>query len=276
MSGKEIAIIGCGAIGSILAKSIDEGNAGKTDLRILFDLQKEKSEGLARELSKSPIIASDVEDILKDEAIDVVVEAASQRAVSEYSTDILRSGKNLVVLSIGALSDLELLKEVREAAEESGHRVYLPSGAILGVDGIQAAKIAGFEEAVLTTRKPPETLSKTKFVKENDLDLSDLNEPEVIFEGSASEGVEAFPSSVNVAATLSLAGEGFQKTKVRIIADPSLNQNVHQIKVRGKAGEFRTEARNFPSPENPKTSYLAALSVIRTLRNLTGAIWIGA
>ncbi|KXA90136.1 hypothetical protein AKJ57_04435 [candidate division MSBL1 archaeon SCGC-AAA259A05] len=276
MFDRKIAIIGCGAIGSILAKSIDQGRAGNTELRVLFDLQRERAEELADELSTTPVVADEIKDVLDDEEVDLVVEAASQGAVSEYSVDALKSGKDLIILSIGAFSDEKLLRQVRDAAESSGHYIYLPSGAILGVDGIQAAEIAGFEEAVLTTRKPPETLSKTKFVQENDIDLSGLTEPRAVFEGPASEAVEAFPESVNVAATLSLAGAGFQDTHVRIVADPSLNQNVHEIKVKGEAGEFTTRARNFPSPENPKTSYIAALSAMRTLRNLTEPIWIGA
>lgn len=275
MSARKVAIIGCGVIGDILAKSIDEGSAGDTELRALFDLEKEQAEELEKELSISPLVADSVMDILEDEDVDVVVESASQKAVSQYSADILESGKDLLVLSVGAFSDEELFKEVREAAERAGKKVYLPSGAILGLDGIQAAEIAGFEKAVLTTRKPSETLLTTKFVKENDIELSDLSEPEVIFEGSASEAVKAFPGSVNVAASLSLAGAGFQETKVKIIADPNLEQNVHKIDIKGDAGEFSTEARNFPSPENPKTSYLAALSAVLTLKNLTDPVQIG-
>lgn len=275
MSARKVAIIGCGVIGDILAKSIDEGSAGDTELRALFDLEKEQAEELEKELSISPLVADSVMDILEDEDVDVVVESASQKAVSQYSADILESGKDLLVLSVGAFSDEELFKEVRESAERAGKKVYLPSGAILGLDGIQAAEIAGFEKAVLTTRKPSETLLTTKFVKENDIELSDLSEPEVIFEGSASEAVKAFPGSVNVAASLSLAGAGFQETKVKIIADPNLEQNVHKIDIKGDAGEFSTEARNFPSPENPKTSYLAALSAVLTLKNLTDPVQIG-
>lgn len=276
MSPREVSIIGCGSIGGILANSIDRGDAGETELRILLDSNEEEAAELADELTCSPISTNDFEDMLSDEETDIVVEAASQAAVSEYATDILESGKDLVVLSVGAFSDEELLERVRDVAKESGAKVYFPSGAILGLDGVQAASIAGFDEAVLKTSKPPETLSKTKFVRENDIDLSDLDGPEVVFEGSAREAVSAFPSSVNVAASLSLAGVGFQKTRVKIVADPSLEQNVHEIRVKGEAGEFTTKARNFPSSENPKTSYLAALSAVRTLRNLTGTIWIGA
>lgn len=275
MSTRKVAIIGCGAIGSILARSIDAGEAGDSELLMLFDTDLGEAEVLADELSITPRIAEDIQGILNDEEIDLVVEAASQVAVSEYSADILRSGKDLVVLSVGAFSDQKLFEEVREIARESGRRVHLPSGAILGLDGIQAAEIAGFDSVVLRTRKPPGTLATTKYVRERGIDLSDLGEPKEIFEGSASDAVEAFPESVNVAASLSLAGEGFEKTMVKIIADPSLDQNVHEIQIRGKAGEFTTKARNFPSPDNPKTSYLAALSAIRTLRNLTNSVLIG-
>lgn len=275
MFARKVAIVGCGSIGSILAHFIDRGEAGDIELEALFDLDESLAEELADDLSISPDIETEIEEIIDDDSLDLVVEAASQEAVAEYAHDVLRSGKDLVVLSVGAFSDEELLEDVREVVREAKTRVYLPSGAILGLDGVQAAEIAEIDESVLTTRKPPETLSKTKYVKENDIDLSGLEEEELVFEGFASEAVKAFPESVNVAASLSLAGVGFDTTKVRIIADPSLDQNVHQIEIRGEAGEFRTEAKNYPSPLNPKTSYLAALSAVRTLRNLTDPVAIG-
>ncbi|KXA99281.1 aspartate dehydrogenase, partial [candidate division MSBL1 archaeon SCGC-AAA261C02] len=212
---------------------------------------------------------------LEDKEIDLVVEAASQEAVSEYAIGILESGKDLMVLSIGAFSDEGLFREVSETARDVGQRVYLPSGAILGLDGLKAVKIAGIDEVSLTTRKPPETLAATKFVKEKKIELSNLKEPKVIFEGSAREAVEAFPKSVNVAATLSLVTSGFDQTKVKVVADPSTDRNIHEIRVKGEAGEFTTRACNVSSPDNPKTSYLAALSAIQELRDLTGAVTIG-
>lgn len=275
MAPYRVAIVGCGAIGSIIAKTIDSGGAGKTSLRIVFDIDESRAEELAANLKSSPKITDEIEDILRDDDIDLVVEAASQEAVSEYALDVLDSGKDLLVLSIGVFSDEDLFEGIREKAEERGRKVYLPSGAILGLDGTQAAGIAGLEEAAITTRKPAETLSKTEFVREKKIDLSDLEEPKVIYEGPASEAVKAFPESLNVAASLSIAGAGFERTRVEIIADPSLDQNVHEIKVRGEAGELTASAHNFPSPENPKTSYLAALSAIRTLRNITEPIQIG-
>lgn len=275
METRKVAIIGCGAIGGILARAIDRGEAGKTKLGRVFDLDEKQAKELAGELSNSPSVAGGIEEILEDKEIDLVVEAASQEAVSEYAIGILESGKDLMVLSIGAFSDEGLFREVSETARDVGQRVYLPSGAILGLDGLKAVKIAGIDEVSLTTRKPPETLAATKFVKEKKIELSNLKEPKVIFEGSAREAVEAFPKSVNVAATLSLVTSGFDQTKVKVVADPSTDRNIHEIRVKGEAGEFTTRACNVSSPDNPKTSYLAALSAIQELRDLTGAVTIG-
>lgn len=275
MSDWGVAILGCGSIGEILANAIDKGNAGKTNLVTVYDIDLDRAKELAEGLSDKPSVSGDMEEVIENKEVDLVVEAASQEAVRSYAGDILDSNKDMVILSVGAFADENLLNEVKEVAKRGQGRICIPSGAILGLDGIQSASIAGIDEVTLTTRKPPKTLSTTKFVKEKDLDILGLTEPKVIFEGVASEAVEQFPESVNVAASLSLAGIGFQKTKVKIIADPSLSQNFHEIRVRGEAGELETKAHDFPSPENPKTSYLAALSAIRTLRNLTESFLIG-
>lgn len=270
-----VALIGCGSIGTTLARAIDAGKAGKVKLAWLYDLKPEKSRTLAKELRSKPKMAKKVTQIYADKTTDLVIEAASQKAVALYALDVLKSGKDLMVMSVGAFGDEKLLKSVQRASEKSGKKVYVPSGAILGIDGVKAAMLGEIEEVALTTRKPPAALAYSTYLRERGISLAGLKEPLVVFEGTAREAVKAFPESVNVAATLSLAGIGLDKTKVRIIADPSLDRNVHEIRVRGKAGEFTTEARNVPSPENPKTSYLAALSAIRTLRNLTETIRIG-
>jgi aspartate dehydrogenase len=275
MVGYKVALIGCGTIGTMIAKAIDAGSAGKVELAWLFDVRSESCELLAKKLRSKPKLAKNVEEILADKSIDLVVEAASQAAVAQYALDVFESKKDLMIMSVGALGDEKLLENIKKKAERAGKKVHVPSGAILGIDGIKAAKIAGIEEATLTTRKPAKTLALSGYVRERGIDLTKIKKPTVVFEGPAREAVKAFPESVNVAATLSLAGIGFDKTKVRIVADPSLDRNVHEIHVRGKAGEFVTEARNVPSPDNPRTSYLAALSAIRMLRNLTENVKIG-
>lgn len=275
MSVRNIGIIGCGSIGSLLAKAIDRGEAGEADLSCLFDLKTEQAKALSEKLSNPTDVAVKIEEILNNKEIDLIVESASQEAVSEYAIKILESGKDLVVLSIGAFSNDELLKKVNETAKNNGQIIHLPSGAILGLDGLKAIKSAGIDKVSLKTRKPPKTLATTKFVKKNKIELSNLLKPKVIFKGTAREAVKAFPGSVNVAATLSLATIGFERTEVKVIADPSLDKNIHMVKVTGKAGEFITEARNLPSKENPKTSYLAALSVIQLIRNFSETLKIG-
>ncbi|KXB01000.1 hypothetical protein AKJ43_03755 [candidate division MSBL1 archaeon SCGC-AAA261D19] len=275
MCQRIVAIIGCGAIGSILANAIDKKRAGNSDLRFLFDMNFERAKDLADKLDGPTKVAKELNEILEDKSVDLVIEAASQEAVIQDSADVLRSGKDLMVMSVGAFSDSDLLKEVRKVAEEAGKSIYLPSGALVGLDGVKAANIEKIDEITLVTRKPPEVLSTTKYVQEQNIDLSNLDRPRTIFESSAKNAVKAFPESVNVAASLSLAGVGFEKTKVKIIADPSLTSNVHEVNVKGGVGELSTKAKNVPSPDNPKTSYLAALSAIMTLRSLTEVISVG-
>lgn len=271
----KVALVGCGSIGTVLARAIDAGKAGKAELIWLCDMNSEKSEALAKKLRSKPKVAKEVTQIYADEATDLVIEAASQKAVAQHALDVLRSGKDLMVMSVGAFSDEKLSSSVRRASERSGRKVYIPSGAVLGIDGVKAAVLGEIEEVILTTRKPPAALVYSAYLQKRGIDLAGLKEPLVVFEGPAREAVRAFPESVNVAAILSLAGIGFDKTKIEIIADPSLDRNMHEIRVRGKAGEFVTTARNVPFPENPRTSYLAALSAIRALRNLTETIRIG-
>lgn len=271
----KVALIGCGSIGAMLAKAIDAGKAGKAELIWLYDLNSEKSEELAKKLRSKPRVAKNVAEIYADNATNLVIEAASQKAVAQHALDVLRSGKDLMVMSVGAFSDEKLSSSVRMVSERSERKVYIPSGAVLGIDGVKAAVLGEIEEVILTTRKPPAALVYSAYLQKRGIDLAGLKEPLVVFEGPAREAVRAFPESVNVAATLSLAGIGLDKTKVKIIADPSLNRNMHEIRVRGNAGEFIIEARNVPSPENPRTSYLAVLSAIRALRNLAETIQIG-
>jgi aspartate dehydrogenase len=269
----KVALIGCGTIGAMIAKAIDAGDAGETELAWVFDARSESCESLSKKLHSKPKLAKNIGEILADKSVDLVIEAASQAAVAQYALDVIKSKKELMIMSVGALGDEKLLENLKKEAERAGKKVHVPSGAILGIDGIKAAKIAGIEEATLTTRKPAKTLASSAYVQKRGLDLA--KKPTVVFEGPAREAVKAFPESVNVAATLSLAGVGFDKTKVRIVADPSLDRNVHEIRVKSKAGEFMTVARNVPSPDNPRTSYLAALSAIRTLRNLAENVKIG-
>jgi len=271
----KVAIIGCGAIGTVLAKAIDKKKTGKVKLGLVYDLKPEKSEALVKKLKLKPKIAKSAAEIYADKTINLVIEAASQEAVRQYSLEILRSGKDLMVMSVGAFADEKLLRNVKKIAERKGCRVHIPSGAVLGIDGVKAAEMGGIREVVLTTRKAPSALAYSGYLKKRHIALKRLKRPKVVFDGPARTAVKAFPASVNVAATLSLAGVGFDRTRVRVVADPSIKRNIHEIRVRGRSGEFVTQANNVPFPESRRTSYLAALSAIRTLRNLSETVRVG-
>lgn len=270
-----VGLIGCGAIGTVLARAIDEGKAGRVKLDWIYDLKPECCEELAEKLQHKPKIAREISEMYADKTTDIVIEAASQDAVKQYSLKSIKSGKDLIIMSVGALADDRLLESLREEAERNNRKIYVPSGAVLGIDGVKSSELGGIQEAILTTRKPPAALQYSDYLTKNKIKVTGLKRPKVVFDGTAREAVKAFPASVNVAATLSLAGIGFDRTRVRIIADPKITRNIHEIRVRGKSGELITESRNVPFPEVPRTSYLAALSAIRTLKNLSDTIHVG-
>lgn len=257
-----VGLIGCGAIGTAIAKAIDGGLAGDVKLATIFDVDPMKAEGLKAALKTAPFVAASFGEMMGSR-VDVVVEAASQRAVREYGERVLKSGKTLVVMSVGALLEDELLARMLKAAKDRNAVVCVPSGAIGGLDALKAAKLGGIKSVTLTTSKPPAALGLK------------VSEKKIIFEGSAEEAVKKFPQNINVAATLSLAGIGKSETKVRIVADPKLKRNVHEIEVKGKCGVFKARIENVPSPDNPKTSHIAALSAVQLIRGMTSKFWVG-
>lgn len=259
----------------MLAHAIDEGRAGDTRLVVVHDLVFGKSQKLVSRLSRKPRIAKTFDEFIEVKDLDLVIEAASQDAVRQYASKVLEAGKDLMIMSVGALVDSALTEEIRRGAHSAGKKIYIPSGAIAGIDGVKAAVIGRVNHVTLTTRKPPTGLIDDPNFKQNRVNSNELEEPKVIYEGPALEACRLFPANVNIAATLSLAGIGPKKTKVRIVADPTIERNIHEINVKGEFGELRICAENVPSPDNPKTSYLAALSAIVTLRNITDIMLIG-
>jgi len=255
-----IGLLGCGNIGRILAEALDGGEVN-CSLVAVFDQDIERSEALVESLSRKPRVSEDFEGLLQYTGL--VVEAASQEAVKDYGVKTLEAGKDLLIMSVGALVDEALFNDLIQIINKTGHRIYIPSGAIAGLDGIKAAKTKGIESVELTTRKPPTELGTT------------TDKETVLYDGSAREGIKKFPKNVNVAATLSLAGIGFDRTKLRIVADPNIDKNIHEIRVKGIFGEFNIKMKNLPSPNNPKTSYLAAMSAIATLKEINGAVRLG-
>jgi len=268
-------LIGCGSIGTVIAEAIDEGKAGDIELVAVYDLIRERSGRLVTSLSKEPIITRDADELLGREDVQIVVEAASQEAVRRYSARALAENKDLMILSAGALLDSDLFQQISELAKSKGRKVYVPSGAIVGLDNIRSAAMGHIDEVMLTTRKPPLSFEGAPLIKKRKIDLPSLKKPLVLYEGPARDAVKLFPQNVNVSASLSLAGIGADKTRVRIITDPEVKEISHEIHVKGDFGELRTKTSNKPFPRNPRTSYIAALSAIATLKKITESIVIG-
>jgi len=271
----KVGLIGCGAIGTALALMIEAGEAGDVEVVWVYDLRRDYSQRLASGLSSRPKILNDAAEIYRDRSAELVVEAASQGAVRDYSLGIISSGKDLLILSVGALSDKNFLDELWAEARRLGRKIYIPSGAVIGIDGVKSLSLRKVQEVRLITRKPPSAFRGNEYLKKKKIKLTGLRVPKTIFTGPAREAVKAFPASVNVAATLSLAGVGFDRTMVTIIADPRIRRNIHEIRARGESGELIAKSINVPFPESPRTSYLAALSAARTLRNLGETVKVG-
>ena len=266
----KVGLIGCGAIGAEVARAID-GEIPQLRLSLILDREKTKIDVLMRELRRKPEIASSIQQLV--EKTDLVVEAASSKVVGEVLRCAMEQGKDVLVMSIGGvLEHLDLLERIRK---EGKCTIFLPSGAIAGLDGLSAAREKEIESILLTTSKPPQALAGAPYVHQHNIDLKNINKPTLIFEGSAGKAVKAFPKNINVSAALSLAGIGMEKTRVRIIADPTIRKNAHRIQINGVFGEMEVMLKNLPSPTNPKTSYLAALSAVATLKKMVNSVKIG-
>ena len=266
----KLTIIGCGSIGKTLARHMNTEDY--IDSICILDRKKESVEALMKECKKVRS-ASNIEDVF--EKSDLIVEAASQSAVREFVPMALEMGKDVIVMSVGAFVDDDFKEKCRILAKQKHCKVYIPSGAVCGIEGICAAATENIEEIILMSYKPPEAFKGVKYLKKKGIDLENLKRPKVIFSGHAEDAVKHFPRNVNVAATLSLAGLGIEHTTLKIVVDPKATLNQHRIIAKGKFGEIECWTRNAPFPDNPKTSYLAALSLISAVKKIAGNFWVG-
>jgi aspartate dehydrogenase len=196
---------------------------------------------------------------------EVVAECAGHGAVRAHGAAVLTAGCDLVVISVGALADDALRGELERAAAQGGSRLSLPAGAVGGIDALAAARLSGLEEVTYSGRKPPRAWIGTP--AERQVDLGTITEPAVFFEGTAREAARLYPQNANVAATIALAGLGFDGTRVRLIADPTISRNLHEVSVRSAALDFQLRLEGRPSPVNPKTSLTAGYSLARDILN---------
>jgi aspartate dehydrogenase len=267
----KIGIVGTGAIGKEIACAIDDGTV-PAKLEAIWDRNVPEAEAFAASLKNKTKVLP-LEELVKE--CYIVVEAASQAAVREVAVAALSNSKNVMIMSVGALADAALLEQIKGLAKEHHCQIYVPSGAIGGLDAVKSASIKRIDSVTITTRKPVKGLMGAPFVVKNKIDITKFKEPTEIFSGPAAIAIKEFPANVNVAASLSLVGIGFEKTIVKVIVDPAAKRNSHEICVKGEFGEFHAKIENVPSATNPKTSYLAALSAIATLKQVCEPLKIG-
>ena len=171
----------------------------------------------------------------------------------------------------GPHSDAGLRRAAQSAAGAPGALLYVPSGGIGGLDALKTACLAGVDEVTIKVAKPPAAWKGIAYVEARGIDLEALQEPLTLFAGPAREGVPHFPQNVNIAAVLSMAGIGFDRTRLEVVADPGLKLNTHTIRVSGNCGRMTLVLENVPAPENPKTSWLACYSALAALGSLASS-----
>ena len=263
-----VALGGLGAIGGALAARLDDGLPG---LRLVAVAARDRAKAERRMAGlNDPAPVVGLAELA--ELADVVVECAPAAVFAEIAEPAVRAGRIFVPVSVGALLDRP---ELVAAARASGARIIVPTGALVGLDAVRAAAEGEIQSVKLVTRKPPGGLAGAPYLVANNISLEGLEEPLLVFDGSAREGAKGFPANVNVAAALSLAGIGPDLTRLQIWADPGVRRNTHRIEVEADAARFTMTIENVPSEQNPRTGRITAPSVIATLRGLVDTLKVG-
>ena len=267
MADIRVGIAGLGAIGRTLAKSLSEGVPGLALACAGAGDRAKAQSWLDAQAISCPLVP--LEDFPK--LADIAIECAPASALERICRPMLEAGKQVMVLSAGALLPRP---DLLELAEKHGGRILVPTGALLGLDAVAAAAEGNIHSVRMITRKPPGGLKGAPYLVDNAISVDGLIEPKRVFSGSAREAAAGFPANVNVAAALSLAGIGPDRTIIEIWADPSVTRNCHSIEVEADSARFTLSIENIPS-DNPKTGKIVALSVLAALRKLSAPLRVG-
>lgn len=257
-----VGLIGLGAVGQSVIRLVDQHAAG--ELIVVAALVRDRLK--ARDKTAADLVTT-VDGMLAM-LPEVVIEAGGHDALRAHGSQILRAHCELIMISVGALADPALEREIISAAREGGVRARVVSGAIGGLDALSAAALGGLTAVTHTTRKPARALL-------SEADAMNLSESKDIFLGTAREAALLFPESVNVAAAVSLAGIGFDRTLVRVVADPAINLNQHEVYAEGAFGRLRFHIGNIPSDANARTARLVAMSAVSALLQRRSSIVVG-
>lgn len=257
-----VGLIGLGAIGQAVVQLL--GQHAAEDIDVVAALVRDTSR---RRPAGSPATVTTLDALLAEQP-EVVVEVAGHGALQAHGPAVLRARRDLIMVSIGALAGPGLEEEMRAAARAGGSQAKVASGAIGGLDALAAAALGGLTRVTHTTRKPARTLLDPAAAAR-------LTTAREIFRGTAREGALRFPESINVAAAVSLAGLGLDRTEVRVLADPAVDRNLHEVVAEGAFGIFRFAIQNIPSEANPRTGQLVAMSVVRALLLRRASLVIG-
>ncbi|MBM3253077.1 MAG: DUF108 domain-containing protein [Candidatus Omnitrophica bacterium] len=266
----KIGLIGYGAIGKVISKTIKTRFSDKAILYAVSELNNKKIKEVKRNF-KSNLKILDINTLIKKS--DLVVEAANPFIAREVVNKALSLGKDVMVLSSGGV--IKDYIKFAHLAKKNRCRLYLVSGALSGIDALKAASFGRIKKITLTSKKPVKALLDAPYIKEKGINLKDIRNEETIFEGSVKEAIKGFPKNINVSATVSLATLMKEKIRVRILASPLYKFNTHELLVEGDFGKILSRVESKPSQDNPRTSQIAILSALATLRDILGYIRVG-
>jgi aspartate dehydrogenase len=268
-----VGLIGGGVIARLFLEQAQRGTMSDAEVvAVMGRSERSRAKTLAREFGITFVTERD--DLIASRP-QVVIEAASHEAVHEHVEALLSSGIAVIVLSAGALVDDRLRERVERAAARHHALLYVPSGGIGGLDALKAVCAAGADEVSITVTKPPAGWKNIPYVERLGIDLDRLDRAVTLFDGTARDGVPHFPANVNIAAALSLAGIGFDRTHLTVVADPALAFNTHFIRIRGPTGSIDLHFENLPSLDNPKTAMLACFSALAALKQFNSPVRYG-
>ena len=266
-----IGFIGCGAIGSRLAKSVKHDLKKHCTITGLYDLAPEKPRNLIKTLNLKPsLIKKSLKELIA--SCDFVVEAIASNETTAIIQKVIRAKKGIMIMSVGKVLNIP---QALALAEKNHTAVLIPSGAIGGLDIIKSVGAKNISKITLTTSKPPSSLSQSDYLTKKGIILNKVKKETVIFDGTVQDSIKLFPRNINVAATLALGSQVRNKIRIRIMTSPTFTVNSHAIEVCGTFGRLTLRTDNVACPDNPKTSYLAVLSAMQTLKQFFHSVKIG-